>query len=251
MVKMKKSKSHRGTPYSAATIKHQVVLLSRLFSLSSQWGLYDGPNPCEKIKKPKLNNQVTEYLTSEELSRLLEVLESWNNKMSASIVLFLLYTGLRRGELFKLTWNNIDFDRRTVTLNDPKGVKDQILPLSNKAKQVLDNIPKEHKTPFIFYGKNGKQRTDFKGPWDRIKKAAGLQSSFRLHGLRHHFASSLVSAGVDLYTVSKLLTHKDTVTTQRYAHLADQTLRDAVNLSDKLQKVSSKKIINFKDSTNG
>ena len=63
-----------------------------------------------------------------------------------------------------------------------------------------------------------------------------LPPGFRLHGLRHHYASSLVSAGVDLYTVSKLLSHKDTATTQRYAHLADQTLRDAVDLSDRLQE---------------
>ena len=96
-------------------------------------------------------------------------------------------------------------------------------------------MPTEYDTEFIFYGKNGNQRTDFRGPWYRIKKAAELPKAFRLHGLRHHFASSLVSAGVDLYTVSKLLTHKDTATTQRYAHLADQTLRDAVNLSDELQ----------------
>jgi site-specific recombinase XerD len=72
-----------------------------------------------------------------------------------------------------------------------------------------------------------------------------LPTKFRLHGLRHHYASSLVSAGVDLYTVSKLLTHKDTKTTQRYAHLADQALRDAVNLSDRLQTVQQpSKVLN-------
>jgi len=251
MIKMRKSQSSRGKPYSAATIKHQVVLLSRLFSLATQWGLYDGPNPCKKVKTPKLNNQITEYLSTDELSRLLDTLSNWNNKMSASIVSFLLYTGIRRGELFNLTWKDIDLDRKIMTLRDPKGAKDQSLPLSKKAQEVLQEVPKEHNSPYIFYGKNGKQRTDFKGPWVRIRKAAELPAKFRLHGLRHHFASSLVSAGVDLYTVSKLLTHKDTATTQRYAHLADQALRDAVDLSDKLQNVSSTKIVNLKDSSHG
>ncbi len=235
IVKMKKGKSARGKPYSATTINHQIALLSRLYSIASKWGLYDGFDPCKKITKPKINNQVTEFLTAEELTRLLNVLDEWQNRMSASFISFLLYTGLRRGELFKLKWQHIDLARQKIVLRDPKGFKDQILPLSQKALQVLQKIPKEHNTEFIFYGRAGKQRTDFRGPWNRIKKAAELPANFRLHGLRHHFASSLVSAGVDLYTVSKLLTHKDIATTQRYAHLADQTLRDAVDLSDKLQ----------------
>lgn len=67
-----------------------------------------------------------------------------------------------------------------------------------------------------------------------------LQQSFRMHGLRHHFASALVSAGVDLFTVSKLLTHKDVKTTQRYAHLGDQVLRDAVALSNELHSPSKR-----------
>ena len=236
MISMKKSSTSRGTAYSPATIKHQVVLLSRLYSLATKWGMYEGSNPCKKIKKPTLNNKVTEFLTDDELYRLLTVLENWQNRMSASIIFFLLYTGFRRGELFKLTWDDIDFDRKAIKLRDPKGKQDETLPLSDKAIHVLLSIPKEFDTPFVFYGLNGKQRTDFRGPWGRIKKAAELPPAFRLHGLRHHFASSLVSAGVDLYTVSKLLTHKDTATTQRYAHLADQALRDAVNLSDELQK---------------
>lgn len=235
IVNMKKNKSARGKVYSPTTINHQVALLSRLYSIAFKWGIYDGSNPCKKVTKPKINNQITEFLTTEELNQLLIVLDKWQNRMSASFVSFLLYTGLRRGELFKLKWQDIDFERQKIKLRNPKGFKDQILPLSQKAMQSLKEVPKDYDTDFIFYGKNGNQRTDFRGPWYRIKKAAKLPTAFRLHGLRHHFASSLVSAGVDLYTVSKLLTHKDTATTQRYAHLSDQTLKDAVNLSDKLQ----------------
>jgi len=236
MIQMKKGKSKRGTSYAPATIKHQVVLLTRLYSVAEQWGLYSGDNPCRKVKKPKLNNQVTEFFTDDELNSLLDVLDKWNNRMSAGFILFSLHTGLRRGELFKLTWEDMDLTRQSMTLKDPKGKLDQTLPLSDKAVEVLKNLPREFETPWVFYGKNGKKRTDFKGPWDRIKEAAGLPPGFRLHGLRHHFASALVSAGVDLYTVQKLLCHKDASMTQRYAHLADKTLRDAVNLSDTLLK---------------
>ncbi len=240
MLAMKKGKSKRGTPYSPTTIRHVVVLLSRLYSIAETWGMYDGPNPCRKVKKPALNNQVTEFLTDEELNKLLDTLLAWRNRMSASFVLFLLYTGLRRGELFKLKWHDIDFHRQTVTLRDPKGKKDITLPLSDKAVDILLNIEKVHDTQFVFYGKNGQQRVDFSGPWKRIRKATGLSPTFRLHGLRHHFASALVSAGADLYTVSKLLSHKDVKTTQRYAHLGDKALKDAVALSDKLHVQKAK-----------
>jgi len=234
IVKMKKGESRRGTPYALATIKHQLVLLTRLYSVAEKWGIYSGDNPCRKVKKPRLNNQVTEFLNDDELGRLLDALRNWPNRMSAGFVLFCLHTGLRRGELFRLTWGDISFNQCTVTLRSPKGKIDQTLPLSGKAIEVLKTLPREFDTPWVFYGKGGGKRTDFKGPWLKIKKAAGLPDGFRLHGLRHHFASSLVSAGVDLYTVQKLLCHKDSSMTQRYAHLSDKALRDAVNLSDTL-----------------
>lgn len=245
ILQMKKGRNSKGKIYSPQTIKHVVLLLSRLYNRARHWKLYDGNNPCQHVKTPRVNNQVTEYLTPDELSRLLSTLEKWPNRMSAAIILFLLHTGLRRGEIFKLKWENVDLANGIFKLIDPKGGKDTILPLSKKALGILQALPRDEESEWIFYGREGQQRTDFKGPWLRVKKAAELPSSFRLHGLRHHFASSLVSAGTDLYTVSRLLTHKDISTTQRYAHLSDQTLRDAVNLSDNLQTAKPTKIINL------
>ena len=252
ILSLKKGLNKRGKPYSPATIKHQVVLLSRLYSIASQWGLYNGINPCNKLSLPKLNNQQTEFLSDDQLSRLLKVLEDWPNKRSSSLIKFALYTGLRRGEIFKLTWKDIDPNRKTILIRDPKGQIDQVLPLSDKAGQVLKDVPKEHESPYIFYGKNGGLRKDIKGPWGRIRTAAELPKDFRLHGLRHHFASALASNGVDLYIIQKLLTHKDASTTQRYAHLAEQTLRDAIKLSDSLhEKNGQTNIVHLRRENNG
>jgi len=234
IIRMKKGRSKTGKVYSPATIRHQLILLSHLYSKADQWGLYSGPNPCKKVKKPKLDNQITEFLSDEELARLLTVLSAWHNKMSACFVRFAMFSGIRRGEMFKLTWDDVDLGQKTITLRDPKGAVTQTLPISEEALQVLKEVPREFDTPYVFYGKEGKQRTDFKGPWLRIRQAAGLPPGFRFHGLRHNFASTLVSNGVPLYTVQKLLCHKDATTTQRYAHLADSTLRDAVNVSGRL-----------------
>lgn len=245
IITMRRTNSNHGKCYAEGTIKHQIVLLSRLYSAALNWGMYDGPNPCQKVKKPRLNNQVTEYLTPDELSRLLSTLEAWPCKVTASFVKFLLFTGLRKGELLKLAWKDVDIDRKLVFLRDPKGGKDQVLPLSDKAVETLRSVPRLQEIPFIFYATKGGKRASFRYPWQRIKKAAGLPADFRLHGLRHHFASSLVSAGVDLFSVSKLLTHKDVQTTMRYAHLSDQALRNALDVSDQCQSVKASNVIPF------
>ena len=152
--------------------------------------------------------------------------------MSAAFVKFTLLTGMRRGELFKLTWDDVDFERGMVRLREPKGGKTQTIPVSPLALDVLRGL--EVTSSYVFPGKKGDQRTDFKGPWKRIREAAGLPEDFRFHGLRHHFASTLVSNGVDLCIVQALLTYKDSRTTQRYAHLAPGALREAALKSGEL-----------------
>lgn len=222
---LRKGTSKRGTPFAAATIKHQLVILRRIYNLARKWGLYDGKNPIDSVSMPKLDNQKTEFLTDEESRRLLDTLENWPVKDTVAFVKFAMFTGMRRGELFKLQWDDVDFERGIITLRDPKNGKTQNVPVSMAALDVLK--PLEVTSPFIFPGKDGNQRVDFSGPWRRIREAAGLPDGFRLHGLRHNFASTLVSNGVDLLVVQKLLTHKDAKTTQRYAHLAPGAIRDA------------------------
>jgi integrase len=139
---------------------------------------------------------------------------------------------MRRGELFKLTWDDVDFNRSMITLREPKGGKTQTIPISSQALDVLKGLSPN--SSYVFPGKKGEQRTDFKGPWCRIRKAAGLPDNFRFHGLRHHFASTLVSNGVELCVVQALLTHKDSRTTQRYSHLKPGAIMDAAQRSGKL-----------------
>jgi integrase len=229
---MKKATNQNGKPYTKATIKHQLVLIKRLFNLAHRWGLYSGENPMNRVEVPKLDNGRTEFMQEDEVSRLLNTLETWPCRVSSAFVKFTLLTGMRRGELFKLTWDDVDFERGMVTLREPKGGKTQTIPISHTALAVLKAL--EVTSPFVFPGKEGQQRTDFKGPWLRIRKAAGLPENFRFHGLRHHFASTLVSAGYDLLVVQKLLTHKDSRTTQRYAHLSPGALKEAAVKSGEL-----------------
>jgi integrase len=153
---------------------------------------------------------------------------------AAAFMKMALYTGMRRGELFRLQWQDIDFERGFIYIRTPQGGADQKIPLNTVAREVLENHPRL--SEFVFPGRGGKQRVDITKQVNRIKEAAGLPKDFRaLHGLRHVYASMLASSGqVDLYTLQKLLTHKSPAMTQRYAHLRDEALRRASDLAGDL-----------------
>jgi integrase len=162
-----------------------------------------------------------------------------------------LFTGLRRGEMFKLKWEDIKFERGFIHIRDPKGGPDERVPLNDTARELLESHPKAE-SPFVFPGRYGKRRVSAQAGVNKIKKRAGLPKDFRpLHGLRHAYASMLASSGeVDLYTLQKLLTHKDPRMTQRYAHLRDETLKRASNVAgsiiQKAEKAgNSDKVVNF------
>jgi len=142
---------------------------------------------------------------------------------------------MRRSELFRLKWKHIDFERGFIDIVDPKGGQDQKIPLDDEARKLLESHQRT-KSPYVFPGLGGAQRTNIAKPVNSIKNEAGLPKDFRpLHGLRHVYASMLASSGkVDLYVLQKLLTHKDSTMTQRYAHLRDEALKRASDLAGDL-----------------
>ena len=217
------------------TVKHVVSLLVRIVNYGARLGLC--PGLSFKAPTIKVNNLKTEDLTPAQMAALMEAINEDYDYQAANFMRMALTTGMRRGELFKLKWDDLDFERGFITIrHDPKGGKDQVIPLNQAARDVIENHPRDEASPFVFPGRGGRQRTDIKRPVNRIKARAGLPKDFRpLHGLRHVYASMLASSGqVDLYTLQKLLTHKSAAMTQRYAHLRDEPLRRAAELAGDL-----------------
>ncbi|EPR34242.1 integrase family protein [Alkalidesulfovibrio alkalitolerans DSM 16529] len=232
--------------YAPATVRHVLILTKRLFNWANEVSLYEGINPSSKIKLPKLNNERTECLTREEIARLWQVLGAWPNPRFALLVKFALLTGLRRGEILKLRWRDLDLENGFVALRDTKGGKDTTLPLSVDALEVLSHAKELLPFPqceWVFPNRKGDKRSWLGNSWERVKAKAGLCPDFRFHDLRHTFASHLASSGkVTMYTLQKLMTHKTPQMTMRYAHLFDQTLRDGVNiLGESLTKRSKRR----------
>jgi len=228
---------------SQATTKNVLELIRRISNFAVKRHLCPGLN--HTIRMPKVNNIRTEFLNEEELGRLWASINQDTNIQAANLMKLALLTGMRRGELFKLRWKDIDFKRGFILIKDPKGGPNVVIPLNDASRMVLDNHPRDS-SPYVFPGRNGNQRTDINHQVNRIKKRARLPKDFRpLHGLRHTYASLLASSGkVDMYVLQKLLTHKSPFMTQRYAHLHDKALMSASSLiGDIVSKVSNHDVI--------
>lgn len=219
---------------ASATVRNVLELLRRITNYGVRRHLVE---PLKfKIELPAVNNQTTEDLTPEQLSRLVKVLDEDIDQDAANVMRLALFTGMRRGEILGLTWEAIDFERGFIQIQDPKGGRDATIPLNASARTVLES-QRHHKSPFVFPGRRkGKHAIEMRDSINRIRQAAGLPEGFRpLHGLRHVFASMLASSGtVDLYTLQKLLTHKSPAMVQRYAHLRDDALRRASDKAGEL-----------------
>jgi integrase len=218
-----------------ARANRTIELLSRLCRLAIRWGWLNR-NPCEGIEKHSEHPR-HRYLSNGELARLLSVLGTYPARQPARLIQFLLASGARFGEVAGMRWEQLhELDGLTpVWVKPPATVKqDKIhrVPLNQAACALLREIHTERAgllSPFVFPAPQGRGRVpvrDVDHHWRLIRKAAGL-SDFRLHDLRHSFASFLVSAGYNLPMVGALLGHSQAATTQRYAHLMDTAQRAA------------------------
>ena len=229
---------------SPQTRRHSLALMERLI----RWGIKNGhcdPAPHLNIKLPHVDNKKTEVLSDQEVARLMEALDADFDQLSANAVRLVMLTGVRRSALFALEWSDVDFERGFLTLRGDaaKSGRTNRIPLSAGAREILEELrdspTRRTDCEIVFPTRNGARRSGL--PKDfvrRIRERAQLPEGFRfLHGLRHHFASSLATSGkVDLYTLQHLLTHESPSMTQRYAHLMDEALRRAAGVVDEIFK---------------
>jgi integrase len=146
------------------------------------------------------------------------------------MVILSLHTGLRRGELFSLTWGAIDHQVGTLTVraDTSKSSRKRVIPMNAKASVYVRHLFRHRSSDgLIFANSRGKRFSDVKRSWGRILDEAEIRG-FRWHDLRHSFASKLAMAGVDLVVVRDLLGHADFRMTLRYAHLAPSHMAAAV-----------------------
>ena len=242
------------------TVNRDIAILKALLSKAEEWGIIPS-NPLNKFKPAAVDSAAkVRYLTKDEEVRLKAALKNRDEKLKSArakgnewrkergyelyidllrftfadhlspMVLLSINTGLRQGELFSLHRDNVNFEQAVLTVggNNAKSGKTRHVPLNVIALQVLKNWQEQASAKgLVFQNHNGMQFDNVKKSWTSLLKAAEIEN-FRWHDMRHHFASKLVMAGVDLNTVRELLGHADIKMTLRYAHLAPEHKAKAV-----------------------
>ncbi len=221
-----------------ATINRELANLKKAFNLAMREWEWCHSNPVSRVSMEKENNQRDRWLSQDEETRLLSGCAPWLR----DLVIFGLNTGMRMGEILELTWAGVDFARRTVTVFRSKNGERRTIPVNHGVLDVLKAKARVRslRTDRVFCSKayttleSGHLRRAF-----RLALRKAKIEDFHFHDLRHTFATRLVQAGVDLYKVQKLLGHKSPVMTQRYAHHFPESLRDGVEMLDRLRKTST------------
>lgn len=243
-----------GKPMTKVTASRNLACLRAAMSRAVEWKLL-ATNPLLGMRNKTIpSRKVVRFLSADEEARIRRMLAKRDGYMIAArksgnlwrkmreeplypeipadgfgdhlspVVLLAMNTGLRRGELLKLEWRDIDLATRmlTVRAENAKSGLQRFVPLNNEAHDVLVRWKRQRGGEGAVFG-----ISDAKTAWSRLLDDAGVKD-FRFHDLRHHFASRLVRAGVDLNTVRELLGHADIKMTLRYAHLCPETLAAAV-----------------------
>lgn len=217
------------------TVKHVLGMLKRVLNHAIKCGLCP-PVFNLHFNMPKVNNTKTDNLTTEQIQRLLAVLNEEQDQIQANLMRLALFTGIRRSALLALIWDDIDFENGFIMLRGEhaKSKKTESIPMNGNARSALKALKELVDGEYVFPGRDSGHRTETKRFTSKVKNKAGLPMDFRpLHGLRHTFASLLASSGqVGMYELQKLLTHNSPQMTQRYAHLADEAMRRATNIAD-------------------
>jgi site-specific recombinase XerD len=247
---------------AARSINRDIQRLQSVLSRAVEWGVLDH-HPLRGLKPMKVDKTGrVRFLTTQEETALRKALAEREEKLKQArirfntwriargrrplperegelldhlrpLVLVALNTGLRRGELLGLKWGAVNFSAKllTVVAENAKSGHTRRVPLNTEALSVLTawygRQGRPNSDALVFPGSTGERMTRIDTSWRSLMKVAGLKN-FRLHDCRHHFASRLVQAGVDLYTVKELLGHSEIAMTERYSHLAPDNLRTAV-----------------------
>ncbi len=213
-------KNARSQAVSPATVNRELACLKHMFTKAIQWQMTSS-NPVKMVKMLKENNERLRYLQTNEVHKLMEQLPD----RLRPIVNFALYTGMRKGEILNLKWEDLDFGQKIIFVKNTKNGEMREIPMAEAVFNELKSWP--HRTTYVFCDSDGTRITSIKGAYSSAVKRAGI-SDFTFHDLRHTFASHLAMSGVDLLTIKELLGHKSINMTLRYAHLSPNHKRKAI-----------------------
>ena len=215
----------RKRPYEANRV---LSLISTIFGRAIEYGLYDDINPCTGIRRQKEQRR-DRFLQPDELPRFFKALEP-ESKTIRDFFMVLLLTGARKSNVLSMRWRDLDMDSRVWLIpgSESKNGEPLRVVLSDAAVKILQNRMMARSSFFVFPGK-GKcgHYQDPKRAWERICKRAGI-TNLRMHDLRRTLGSYQAMTGAPLPVIGKSLRYKNSVTTEIYARLNLDQVRESI-----------------------
>jgi integrase len=217
-----------------ASVKHCLVLVREIFNKARQWGKYQGENPVKGVKMPTLSNRRERFLTHEEADLLLKELARVSKSVHDQALLS-LHCGLRRGEIFNLRGQDLDFQNAIIRVVDPKNKAPRSAYMTQAVKEKLKGRFPEDPNELIFKDRWNGERIQFVSKtFARAVEKLGFNKGIEdrrqrvvFHTLRHTFGSWLAIQGTPILTIKELMGHKTLAMTERYAHLSPGVKKEA------------------------
>lgn len=217
--------------HKPGSVNRVIILLRYIYNCAIRWEIPRvTKNPTRDIPLLEENNNRERFLTREETARLLGAIQKSPNRMLKYIIPMLILTGARKNEVIHARWDDFNLEQKIWRIPMSKSGKPRYVPVSEGVEKLLATVPRFPSCDLVFPNPNTlKPYVSFYYAWNTARCSAGL-AEVRVHDLRHSFASFLVNAGRSLYEVQKILGHTQIKTTQRYAHLSQESLIAAANI---------------------
>ena len=221
-----------------ATTNRMMACLKHMLTKAVDWNMANEETlkQVRKVKFLKENNKRLRFLDVDECKRLI----SCCPKHLKPIVITALNTGMRRGEILSLKWEQVDLRHGYISLRDTKSGEGREIPINKTLDGLFNEMPHSIESIYIFTDKDGNPYKGVKRSFNTALRNAEIYGA-TFHTLRHTFASQLVMASVDLASVQELLGHKSLNMTLRYAHLAPEHKTKAVKKLDEVLRNTEEK----------
>lgn len=211
---------------SGATVIKDLNTLAHIINMAKkEWGYYLPFNPVKEIRKPPISQHRKRRLSASEENLLMQQARKSRSHMLAAIIIFALETGMRLGEILQSSWN--DIDNSIATIHATKNGESREVPLTKKAKKVIEKLPKNIATRKIFW--NWNSVSSFQSTWQRLIKKTNI-SNLRFHDLRHEAISRLFEKGLNVMEVSTISGHKNLQVLKCYTHIKSSFLLTKINV---------------------
>lgn len=207
-----------------STINRELTCLKHMFTIAERFRKFDDKNPVKEVKFFQERQYIMRILDGKEIKRLINASTGYLRAM----IILALNTGMRKGEILNMKWNDVDFIEDYIYIKETKSNVIRKIPMNSIVRATLKGIKREN--DFVFCSsKTGTRFIDFFRSFKTACRKVGI-TDLRFHDLRHTAATLMVMGGIDLVTVSQILGHSTIQMTMKYAHPTPENKRRAVSV---------------------